>query len=711
MKFRSFFAFLWAGRRRSSGRRPGPGTKVFPELESLEELCLPSANTISGYVYYDANNNGQFDASEQPIANNAIELHNNAGVVVGSTTTDQNGYYAFTSDSTIDTTPTDKKYVIPIPERKTNQPLTLTEPKFNPDWGTLTSVEIDLSAQISSDIQVENEDPSPQTITGTVSGKLSLTAPDINSQMATDAITKTFAAPAYDLTPDFAGTSGTDFGKTTVNGSKTFLFTDASVLADYNGANDSVLLTFNGLASSTASGGGNMCVCINSTVSGTLTLIYHYTPSNALRNGNYTIVQPAVPPGYIEGLVSSNGTLVPQVPGPATIPVTLAGSDLPNNDFGELVPVADLAILKTGSPNPVNGGAALTYTLTVSDGGPLAASNVVVKDTLPNGVNFVSASGAGWTCTQSGNLVTCTRPTLANGASSVITIIVIAPNTAESLTNTATVTSDTPDNNQANNQASATTQVVMPTSSISALTSSFGNPRGWSFLSKLDFLAAGGTATADPVLLAQITYVDGLYRTLLDRPADYGGLVTYLKYLRAGGNNAVVVQTLWLSDEHLGLMVDNFYEYYLHRSADPAGRPGWIAILRSGVSETEVIRMFLNSTEYQSAHADNVSFITGLYTDVLGRIVDGATLTHWEQALQGGMSRDALIRLILTSDEALGKVVDEDYQNILHRPSAPSERQGWLAQLKSGQITPDSLTQQFLASAEFYNMAVAASQS
>jgi uncharacterized repeat protein (TIGR01451 family) len=44
---------------------------------------------------------------------------------------------------------------------------------------------------------------------------------------------------------------------------------------------------------------------------------------------------------------------------------------------------ADVAISKTAKPNPVDAGTNVTYTITVSNGGPSLASNVVVKDTLP----------------------------------------------------------------------------------------------------------------------------------------------------------------------------------------------------------------------------------------------------------------------------------------------------------------------------------------
>ena len=67
-----------------------------------------------------------------------------------------------------------------------------------------------------------------------------------------------------------------------------------------------------------------------------------------------------------------------------------------------------------------------------------------MTDTLPAGVTFVSASGTGWTCTNTGNVsVTCTRASLATGATApMITVMVTAPTQAGSLTNTASVAVD-----------------------------------------------------------------------------------------------------------------------------------------------------------------------------------------------------------------------------------------------------------------------------
>ncbi len=61
----------------------------------------------------------------------------------------------------------------------------------------------------------------------------------------------------------------------------------------------------------------------------------------------------------------------------------------------EAGPVSDLSLTKTVSNAAPAYGAAISYTLQVTNAGPNAATGVVVRDLLPVGVNFVSASGFG----------------------------------------------------------------------------------------------------------------------------------------------------------------------------------------------------------------------------------------------------------------------------------------------------------------------------
>jgi uncharacterized repeat protein (TIGR01451 family) len=122
---------------------------------------------------------------------------------------------------------------------------------------------------------------------------------------------------------------------------------------------------------------------------------------------------------------------------------------------------ADLSVVKLG-PATITASGALTYQVDVANAGPSAAGAVSMVDTLPAGVTFVSATGTGWTCTNVGNAsVTCTRPTLAAGASApTITIVVTAPAQPATLTNTAAVTSTTADPDPTDNSSSVSTDVT-----------------------------------------------------------------------------------------------------------------------------------------------------------------------------------------------------------------------------------------------------------
>jgi uncharacterized repeat protein (TIGR01451 family) len=109
---------------------------------------------------------------------------------------------------------------------------------------------------------------------------------------------------------------------------------------------------------------------------------------------------------------------------------------------------ADLEIVKT-APTGVIAGKDTTYDLLVTNHGPDTAQSVVVSDPLPAGLTFVSASSG---CTAAGGTVTCTLPSLAVGASTTFHITAhVSPSAKGSISNTATVTSSTPDPNPPNN--------------------------------------------------------------------------------------------------------------------------------------------------------------------------------------------------------------------------------------------------------------------
>jgi len=129
----------------------------------------------------------------------------------------------------------------------------------------------------------------------------------------------------------------------------------------------------------------------------------------------------------------------------------------------------DLQVTKT-APATVNINEDFSYTVTVTNAGPSDACGVVVTDTLPADVTFVSAStSTGAACTHDGaaHTVTCDLGRMDNGDVVTITINVTAPATPGTITNTAEVEGSIYDGTTANNTASASTDVVAADLSLS----------------------------------------------------------------------------------------------------------------------------------------------------------------------------------------------------------------------------------------------------
>jgi uncharacterized repeat protein (TIGR01451 family) len=126
---------------------------------------------------------------------------------------------------------------------------------------------------------------------------------------------------------------------------------------------------------------------------------------------------------------------------------------------------ADVAIVKTAAPQPVDQGATLTYTLQVTNNGPAVAQNVAVSDPLPSQVSFVSVSTTQGTCSQSAGTVSCSLGSVSVGALVTITISTTAVTFSSSslVVNTATVGSSTSDPNSTNNMSSAISTIQAPT--------------------------------------------------------------------------------------------------------------------------------------------------------------------------------------------------------------------------------------------------------
>jgi uncharacterized repeat protein (TIGR01451 family) len=114
----------------------------------------------------------------------------------------------------------------------------------------------------------------------------------------------------------------------------------------------------------------------------------------------------------------------------------------------------DLSLTNVESQDPVPPSSSLIYTLTVANRGGLDASGVTLTDTLPVSLTFVSASSV---CSGTSTVVCDLGAIPASGSAQVQ--ITVTTGGAGTVSNTATVTSATPDPNTANDSATAVTSV------------------------------------------------------------------------------------------------------------------------------------------------------------------------------------------------------------------------------------------------------------
>ncbi len=121
---------------------------------------------------------------------------------------------------------------------------------------------------------------------------------------------------------------------------------------------------------------------------------------------------------------------------------------------------SDLSVSKTDSPDPVQIGQPLTYTVRVTNNGPDAAAGVVLVDHLPNGTAYVSASSSQGTCSHASGNVSCSIGSMANAAVVTVVIIVNAPSTPGTVVNSASASSANIDPDAANSTAATTTTVI-----------------------------------------------------------------------------------------------------------------------------------------------------------------------------------------------------------------------------------------------------------
>jgi uncharacterized repeat protein (TIGR01451 family) len=203
---------------------------------------------------------------------------------------------------------------------------------------------------------------------------------------------------------------------------------------------DSIPASINSIITSCAGEiSGAVCPSVITKTGNSLTALIPSLPSGA----SLTITVAGVVSGSATGVIANTATIA--------VPAGTIDPDPTNNSSTEntsVTPTADIGILKT-APLTVDAGAAITYTVVVSNAGPSAADDTVFADLVPAAISGVSATCASTTgaavCPSSvnvsGNNVSGSIPSLPANSSVTITINgTVSGSATGNINNRATIT-------------------------------------------------------------------------------------------------------------------------------------------------------------------------------------------------------------------------------------------------------------------------------
>ncbi len=198
-------------------------------------------------------------------------------------------------------------------------------------------------------------------------------------------------------------------------------------------------------------------------------------------------------------------------------------------------------------------------------------------------------------------------------------------------------------------------------------------------------------------------YIKGLYNATLFRPSDPAGNAYWLTQM---GQQLTTISAQFLnSTENLTNQVTYFYTYFLGREPDTAGLNFWVTQVQTGkIDIVQCMTRFILSPEYTGKN-DNGSFVNTMYYSLLGRASDSQGFAYWKAQLDSGsVSRDAVLRDFLFSQEGLGRLITADYGAYLHALPDSSTLASWTTQLATGQATFGQMAASFLGSPFFANV-------
>ena len=195
-------------------------------------------------------------------------------------------------------------------------------------------------------------------------------------------------------------------------------------------------------------------------------------------------------------------------------------------------------------------------------------------------------------------------------------------------------------------------------------------------------------------------YVCLLYSRFLHEPTD--GEVNYWIYVLNTQGAATVATQIIDSSETAATLAGEAYNFLLDRVADPAGTRYSADALQSGLT-VEALEVFFTSTDeaYAVAGGTNDDYVNYLYGVILDRSPSGDEVTYWSGLLtSGAMTRYQVASAFVYSNERLALIVGDFYGEYLGRAPDAGGAAFWSSVLQSSGVRAATIP--FISSPEAY---------
>ena len=213
-------------------------------------------------------------------------------------------------------------------------------------------------------------------------------------------------------------------------------------------------------------------------------------------------------------------------------------------------------------------------------------------------------------------------------------------------------------------------------------------------------------------------FVERLYTVALGRSSDAKGKADWVDKVKTKGfTGAQLAEGFLYSPEFLGKstsdsqFLDVLYATFFNRPADAAGKNGWLNLMASGTSRQKVIRGFIDSIEFanlcldygiasgskaqpnktKAASAEIYAFVDRLYAKCLGRAGDANGRNGWASDLANMRRSGSEVAYgFFFSAEFIKKgVSNEEYVTLLYRVFMDREPDAggfndWVGKLNAG---------------------------